>query len=60
MTREELSKILETFAVLVIKTTISGVDPDTQYALISGGIDTITETVMFVTDKNRAVRPSIN
>lgn len=60
MTREELSKILETFAVLVIKTTISGVDPDTQYELISGGIDTITETVMFVTDKNRAVRPSIN
>lgn len=60
MTREELSKILETFAVLVIKTTISGVDPDTQYELISSGIDTITETVMFVTDKNRAVRPSIN
>lgn len=60
MTREELSKILETFAVLVIKTTISGVDPDTQYALITSGIDTITETVMFVTDKNRAVRPSIN
>lgn len=60
MTREELSKILETFAVLVIKTTISGVDPDTQYELISSGIDTITETVMFVTDKNRAVQPSIN
>lgn len=60
MTREELSKILETFAVLVIKTTISGVDPDTQYALISGGIDTITETVMFCSDRNRLTNPSAN
>lgn len=60
MTREELSKILETFAVLVIKTTISGADPDYQYELISSGIEKITDTVMFVTDKSRAVLPSIN
>ena len=60
MTREELAKILETFAVLVIKTTISNADPDYQYALISSGIDTITDTVMFCSDRNRLTTPSAN
>lgn len=60
MTREELAKILEEFAVLVLKTSMTGIDPGFQYELITSGIDTITETVMFCSDRNRLTTPSTN
>jgi hypothetical protein len=60
MTSEELSKILEQFAVCVIHTTMTDMEPDDQYNLISSGIDKIVETVMFVNDRNRLAIPSAN
>lgn len=60
MTREELARLLEQFAIVVINTTQTNLDPDCQYSLISGGIDTIVETVMFVNDRNRITIPSSN
>lgn len=58
MTREELTKILETFAVLVLKTSMADIDTDLQYELISGGIDNIADTVMLCTKRN--ANPSLN
>lgn len=60
MTREELSKILETFAVLVLETGLADIDTKTQYGLISTGIDSIVDAVMFCSDKSRVANPSIN
>lgn len=60
MTNEDLARLLEEFAVLVLKTHMTGIDADMQYEIIAGGIDTITETVMFCTDKNRIISPSLN
>lgn len=60
MTREDLTKILEEFAVLVLKTGLTNIDPDQQYELISSGIDTIADTVMFCTDRSRISNPSRN
>lgn len=60
MTHEDLTRLLETFAVLVIKTSMADLDADSQYALIAGGIDEIAETVMFCTDRNRLTNPSAN
>jgi hypothetical protein len=51
MTREELSKILEQFAVCVIHTSMTDMEPDEQYTLISSGIDMIVETVMICTER---------
>ena len=60
MTREELAKILETFANCVISTTISDMSVDEQYELICLNIDRIANTVMLVTDRNRYITPSRN
>lgn len=60
MTREELSKILETFAVIVLKTGMADIDPDIQYDLISAGIEDIADIVMFCNDRNRLTVPSTN
>jgi hypothetical protein len=60
MTSEELSKILEQFAICVIHTAMTDMGPDEQYDLISSGIDKIVETVMFVNDRNRLAIPSSN
>ena len=60
MTREDLAQLLEQFAVLVLKTHMTGMDADSQYEIITGGIDTITETVMFCTDRTRLTNPSTN
>ncbi len=59
MTREELRKILGTFACCVIKTSISDIDTEEQYELISAGIDNITDTVMLFVDRPLP-RPSVN
>ncbi len=59
MTRKELSKILEQFACCVIQTSISDMDTEEQYELISSGIDKIAETVMLFVDRPLP-RPSIN
>jgi hypothetical protein len=59
MTRAELAKILETFACCVISTTVSSMEPDEQYELITGGIDKIADTVMLFVDRPLP-RPSIN
>jgi hypothetical protein len=60
MTRDELAKILEQFAVCVLHTSMTDMEPEEQYELISFGIDKIVETVMFVNDRNRLAIPSAN
>lgn len=60
MTREDLARILEQFAIVVLKTSQTDMDVDSRYAMIAGGIDTIVETVMFCTDRNRITTPSAN
>lgn len=60
MTQEDLARILEQFAIVVLKTSQTGMDVDSQYAVITSGIDTIVETVMFCTDRNRITTPSAN
>ena len=60
MTREELAKILEQFAVCIVSTIMSDMSVDEQHNLIISGIDKIADTVMIVTDPKRFVRPSIN
>lgn len=60
MTSEDLAKILEQFAVVVLKTSQTDLDVDSQYAVITSGIETIVDTIMFCTDKSRATAPSIN
>lgn len=59
MTRDELAKILEQFAVCAIHTVMTDMDPDEQYALIASGIDKIAETVMLFVDRPLP-RPSVN
>lgn len=60
MTHEDLARILEQFAIVVLKTLQTGMDVDSQYGVITSGIDTIVETVMFCTDRNRITTPSAN
>lgn len=61
MTREELSKILEQFAVCVLGTAmVPHWTTDEQYDIISNGIDAIVDTVMMVNDRKRIVAPSAN
>jgi len=59
MTRDELAKILETFACCVISTSMSGMDVEEQYQNIASGIDKIAETVMLFVDRPLP-RPSVN
>lgn len=60
MTREELARILEHFAICVIHTSMADMEPEDQYDMITTGIDKIVETVMFVNDRNRLSIPSAN
>lgn len=60
MTHEELARILEQFAVVVLKTSQTDLDADSQYAVIISGIETIVDTVMFCTDRSRVANPSMN
>ena len=59
MTRSELSAILEQFAVCVIHTAMTDMEPEQQYELISCGIDNIADTVMLFVDRP-APQPSVN
>lgn len=59
MTRDELAKILETFACAVIYTSRSDMSADEQYALIAKGIDNVSDTVMLFVDR-LTPRPSSN
>jgi hypothetical protein len=59
MTRDELAKILETFACCVISTSMSGMNTEEQYETIASGIDNIADTVMLFVDRPLP-RPSIN
>lgn len=61
MTREELARILEQFAICAIHTgTNIDLTTEEQYRIIAIGIDTIVDTVMMVNDRKRIVTPSIN
>lgn len=61
MTREELSKILEQFAVCVLHTVmVPDWTPEQQNNMIMTGIDAIVDTVMMVNDRERIVSPSAN
>ncbi len=60
MTKNELAKILEQFAVCAIHTAIDErLTPEQQYQLIGTGIDMIVETVMICTER-KIPRPSVN
>lgn len=59
MTKNELSQILEQFAVCVLHTSMSDMEPDEQYSLISAGIDMIAETVM-ICNERKLPCPSVN
>jgi hypothetical protein len=60
MTKEELARLLEQFAIVVLQTAQTGLDADAQYKFIVDGIDTVVETVVFVNDRNRLTIPSAN
>jgi len=60
MTQQDLARILEQFAIVILKTAQTDLDVDSQYTLITDGIDTIVQTVMFCTDRNRITTPSAN
>lgn len=59
MTRDDLRNILEQFAVCVIHTTMTDMEPEDQYNLISSGIDMIAETVM-ICNERKVPCPSVN
>jgi hypothetical protein len=59
MTRSELGKILEQFAVCVLSTSITDMNTEDKYNLITAGIDNIADTVMLFVDRPLP-RPSIN
>lgn len=60
MTREELARLLEQFAIVAIQTAITPISVDYQHSIIASSIDTIVETVMFCSDKSRVANPSMN
>ena len=60
MTREELARLLEKFAILAIQTAMTPMEVDDQHDIIASSIDTVVETVMFCTDRDRLTTPSIN
>ena len=60
MTREDLARLLEQFAIVAIQTAITPMDVDDQHAIICRSIDTVVDTVMFCADKSRVANPSIN
>lgn len=51
MTRDELAKILETFACCVVSTLQSDLCVEDQHALITFGIDNIADTVMLFVER---------
>jgi hypothetical protein len=59
MTKNELTQILEQFAVCVIHTAMTDMKPDDQYNLISAGIDMIADTVM-ICNERKLPSPSAN
>ena len=59
MTRDELAKILEQFAVCVIHTAMSDMEADDRYRIISSGIDILADTVM-ICNKRKLPSPSAN
>ena len=60
MTREDLARLLEQFAIVAIQTAMTPMEVDDQHDIIANSIDTIVETVMFCSDKSRVANPSIN
>ena len=59
MTKNELTQILEQFAICVIHTTMSDMETNDQYSLISAGIDMIADTVMICSER-KLPSPSAN
>ena len=60
MTREELNKMLEEFAICVLTTYQTDMATKDKEILIRIGMDLVTETVMLVNDRKRITRPSAN
>jgi hypothetical protein len=60
MTREELARLLEQFAIVAIQTVMTPMKVDDQHAIIASSIDTVVKTVMFCNDRNRLTIPSAN
>lgn len=61
MTREDLAKLLEHFATCAISVSIVPEwTPDEKYEIIRDSLDTVVDTVMFCTDRNRLTTPSHN
>ena len=61
MTREELASLLEKFATAAISVSmVPQWTTDEKYDIIRNSLDTVVDTVMFCTDRNRLTTPSIN
>jgi len=61
MTREDLTQLLEHFAICAI--SVSQVEEwtvDQRHEMIMDSLDIVADTVMFCTDKKRVLRPSAN
>lgn len=59
MTREDLCRVLEQFAIATIATTQTELTADEQCDMISRNIETVADTVM-VCSKRDALRYSVN
>lgn len=59
MTREDLCRVLEEFAIATIATTQTELTADEQCYMISSHIETLADTVM-VCSKRDALRYSVN
>ena len=59
MTREDLCRVLEQFAIASIATTQTELTPDEQCDIISRNIEAVADTVM-VCSKRDALRYSVN
>lgn len=61
MTREDLSRLLEQFATVAISVSmVPEWTVDEKYKIILDSLDTVTDTVMFCTDRTRLTNPSHN
>jgi len=61
MTREDLAKLLEQFATVAISVSmVPEWTADEKYKIILDSLDTVTDTVMFCTDRTRLTNPSQN
>lgn len=61
MKREDLAQLLEQFATVAISVSmVPEWTADEKYKIIRDSLDTVTDTVMFCTDRTKLTTPSHN